>query len=112
MIDWSKETRTGFSNSTLITRTVNDVKQVSNLIDLSLRKIYTLTITIIGALIVSFSLDAKLASIILIIIPAILILGLFLTTRALPQYAHTRRDRPDQPAFPRKHKRNSSYSSF
>lgn len=90
VIDWSKETRTGFSNSTLITRTVNDVKQVSNLIDLSLRKIYTLTITIIGALIVSFSLDAKLASIILIIIPAILILGLFLTTRALPQYARIR----------------------
>lgn len=90
VIDWSKETRTGFTNSTLITRTVNDVKQVSNLIDLSLRKIYTLTITIIGALVVSFSLDAKLASMILIIIPVILILGLFLTTRALPQYARIR----------------------
>ncbi|NLB08516.1 MAG: ABC transporter ATP-binding protein [Clostridiales bacterium] len=64
IIGWSKETRTGFSDSTLITRTVNDVKQVSNLIDLSLRKIFTLTITIIGALVVSFALDAKLASII------------------------------------------------
>ncbi|MGI6091327.1 MAG: ABC transporter ATP-binding protein [Saccharofermentanales bacterium] len=90
IIDWSKETRTGFSNSTLITRTVNDVKQVSNFIDLSLRKIFTLTITVIGALIVSFALDARLASIILIIIPAILVLGLFLTTRALPQYARIR----------------------
>jgi ATP-binding cassette subfamily B multidrug efflux pump len=90
VIDWSKETRTGFSNSTLITRTVNDVKQVSNFIDLSLRKIFTLTITVIGALIVSFSLDAKLASIILIIIPAIFFWGLFLTTRALPQYARIR----------------------
>jgi len=90
IIDWSKETRTGFSNSTLITRTVNDVKQVSNLIDLSLRKIFTLTVTVIGALAVSFSLDAKLASIILIIIPAIFLLGLFLTTRALPQYARIR----------------------
>jgi ATP-binding cassette subfamily B multidrug efflux pump len=90
VIDWSKETRTGFSNSTLITRTVNDVKQVSNLIDLSLRKIFTLTITVIGALVVSFSLDAKLASIILIIIPAIFFLGLFLTTKALPQYARIR----------------------
>ena len=73
IVDWSKETRTGFSNSTLITRTVNDVKQVSNFIDLSLRKIFTLTITVIGALVVSFSLDAKLAYVILIIIPAILI---------------------------------------
>lgn len=90
IIDWSKETRTGFSNSTLITRTVNDVKQVSNLIDLSLRKIFTLTVTIIGAMAVSFSLDAKLAAIILIIIPAIFLLGLFLTTRALPQYARIR----------------------
>ena len=90
IIDWSKETRAGFSNSTLITRTVNDVKQVSNFIDLSLRKIFTLTITVIGALVVSFSLDAKLASIILIIIPAIFLLGLFLTTRALPQYARIR----------------------
>lgn len=90
IVDWSKETRTGFSNSTLITRTVNDVKQVSNFIDLSLRKIFTLTITVIGALIVSFSLDAKLASMILIIIPAIFTLGLFLTTRALPQYTRIR----------------------
>ncbi len=90
IVDWSKETRTGFSNSTLITRTVNDVKQVSNFIDLSLRKIFTLSITVIGALVVSFSLDAKLASIILIVIPAILVIGLLLTTRALPQYSRIR----------------------
>jgi ATP-binding cassette subfamily B multidrug efflux pump len=90
VLDWSKETRADFSNSTLITRTVNDVKQVSNFIDLSLRKIFTLTITVIGALAVSFSLDAKLALMILIIIPAIFLLGLFLTTRALPQYARIR----------------------
>ncbi|NLL90834.1 MAG: ABC transporter ATP-binding protein [Ruminococcaceae bacterium] len=90
VIDWSKETRADFSNSTLITRTVNDVKQVSNFIDLSLRKIFTLSITVIGALVVSFSLDAKLASIILIIIPVIFLLGLFLTTRALPQYSRIR----------------------
>jgi ATP-binding cassette subfamily B multidrug efflux pump len=90
VIGWSKETRTDFSDSTLITRTVNDVKQVSNFIDLSLRKIFTLSITVIGALVVSFSLDAKLASVILIIIPAIFLLGLFLTTRALPQYSRIR----------------------
>jgi ATP-binding cassette subfamily B multidrug efflux pump len=90
IVDWSKETRTGFSNSTLITRTVNDVKQVANFIDLSLRKIFTLSVTVIGALVVSFSLDAKLASIILIVIPAILVIGLLLTTRALPQYSRIR----------------------
>lgn len=90
IIDWSKETRVGFSNSTLITRTVNDVKQVSNFIDLFLRKIFTLTITIIGALFLAFSLDFKLASIIMIIIPAILFLAIVLTTRALPKYAKIR----------------------
>lgn len=90
IIDWSKETRTNFSNSTLITRTVNDVKQVSNFIDLSLRKIFTLTLTVIGALAVSFSLDFKLSLIILIIIPVIFLIGLFLTTKALPQYTRIR----------------------
>src|SRR5690554_2470679 len=54
IIDWSKETRGSFSNSTLVTRTVNDVKQVSILIDLFLRKIFTLTITVIGAVIIAF----------------------------------------------------------
>ena len=87
IIDWSRETRGGFSNSTLITRTVNDVKQVSILIDMSLRKIYTLTITVIGAVIISFSIDAKMASIILIIIPVIFILALSLTSKALPKYS-------------------------
>ncbi|MDI9472217.1 MAG: ABC transporter ATP-binding protein [Tissierellia bacterium] len=90
IIDWSKETRTGFSDSTLITRTVNDVKQVSTFLDLSLRKIFTLTITVIGSLVLSFSLDVQLASVILIIIPLILLLGLFLTSKALPQYARIR----------------------
>jgi len=90
IIDWSRETRGGFSNSTLITRTVNDVKQVSILIDMSLRKIYTLTITVIGAVIISFSIDAKMASIILIIIPVIFILALSLTSKALPKYSRIR----------------------
>jgi ATP-binding cassette subfamily B multidrug efflux pump len=91
IIDWSKETRGGFSNSTLITRTVNDVKQVSMLIDMSLRKIYTLTITVIGAVIISFSIDAKMALIILIIIPVIFILALRLTSKALPKYSRIRK---------------------
>ncbi len=91
IIDWSKETRGDFSNSTLITRTVNDVKQVSMLIDMSLRKIYTLTITVIGAVIISFSIDAKMALIILIIIPVIFILALRLTSKALPKYSRIRK---------------------
>lgn len=90
IIDWSRQTRLGFSNSTLITRTVNDVKQVSTFIDMSLRKIFTLTITVIGAILLSFSLDPGLASIILFIIPIILVLSLFLTSRSLPQYGRIR----------------------
>lgn len=98
IIDWSKETRGSFSNSTLVTRTVNDVKQVSILIDLFLRKIFTLTITVIGAVIIAFSIDVKMASIILIIIPIIFILALRLTTKALPKYSRIRKaiDRMNQ----------------
>lgn len=98
IIGWSKETRGGFSNSTLVTRTVNDVKQVSMLVDLSLRKIYTLTITVIGAVIISFSIDVKMAAIILIIIPIIFILALKLTSKALPKYGRIRQaiDRMNQ----------------
>lgn len=91
VIAWSKETRGSFSNSTLITRTVNDVKQVSILIDMSLRKIYTLSITVIGAVIISFSIDVKMAAIILIIIPVIFFLALKLTTKALPKYSRIRK---------------------
>ncbi|NLJ71006.1 MAG: ABC transporter ATP-binding protein [Clostridiaceae bacterium] len=91
IIDWSKETRGSFSNSTLITRTVNDVKQVSILIDMSLRKIYTLTITVIGAVIISFSIDVKMAAIILVIIPVIFVLALRLTTKAMPKYSRIRK---------------------
>lgn len=90
IIDWSKETRSGFSNSTLITRTVNDVKQVSMLIDMSLRKIFTLTITVIGAVIIAFSIDVKMTLIILIIIPVIFFLALRLTSKALPKYSRIR----------------------
>jgi ATP-binding cassette subfamily B multidrug efflux pump len=98
IIGWSKETRGGLSNSTLVTRTVNDVKQVSMLVDLSLRKIYTLTITVIGAVIISFSIDVKMAAIILIIIPVIFILALKLTSKALPKYGRIRQaiDRMNQ----------------
>ncbi len=98
IIGWSKETRGGLSNSTLVTRTVNDVKQVSMLVDLSLRKIYTLTITVIGAVIISFSIDVKMAAIILIIIPIIFILALKLTSKALPKYGRIRQaiDRMNQ----------------
>ncbi|HHU52594.1 MAG TPA: ABC transporter ATP-binding protein [Clostridiaceae bacterium] len=91
IIDWSKETRGSFSNSTLITRTVNDVKQVSILIDMSLRKIYTLSITVIGAIIISFLIDVKMAAIILVIIPVIFFLAVKLTTKALPKYSRIRK---------------------
>lgn len=91
IISWSKETRIRFSNSTLVTRTVNDVKQVSNFVDLTLRKIFTLTITVVGALLIAFSLDAKLAAVIVVIIPVVLVVGVALTTKALPHYAAIRK---------------------
>lgn len=90
VIRFSKHTRQDFSTSTLITRNINDVKQVSNFIDLSLRKIYTTSITIIGAVIIAFSLDVKLALLMFIIVPIVLIVASKLTNHAVPQYSKIR----------------------
>lgn len=90
VIQLSSHSRQDFSTSTLITRNVNDVKQVSNFIDLSLRKIYTTSITIIGAVIISFTLDARLALIMFIIVPIVLVVATKLTNDAIPQYAKIR----------------------
>lgn len=91
VINFSAQSRQDFSRSTLITRNVNDVKQVSNFIDLSLRKIYTTSITVIGAVALALALDLQLALIMLIIVPVVLFAGTRLTTNSLPQYALIRR---------------------
>jgi len=90
VIDWTGQARQAFSTSTLVTRNVNDVKQVSIFVDMALRKIYTLSITIIGAVAVAFVLDASLALLIFLIVPFVLLLTTRLTSRALPQYAKVR----------------------
>lgn len=90
VINWSAQTRQAFSTSTLITRNINDVKQVSNFIDLALRKIYTVSITIIGAVIISFTLDWELSLIMFIIVPILLVVSSQLTTRSVPQYTKIR----------------------
>ncbi|MDD4323975.1 MAG: ABC transporter ATP-binding protein [Eubacteriales bacterium] len=90
VINWSEQVRGRFSTSTLITRNVNDVRQVSNFIDMSLRKIYTLSITIIGAVIIAFTLDSQLALLIFLILPVVLFLASKLTSTALPQYGKIR----------------------
>lgn len=90
VIDWSGEIRERFSTSTLITRNVDDVKQVSNFVDLALRKIYTLTITIVGSVAIAFTLDVQLALLIFLIVPFVLLLTTRLTSAALPQYARIR----------------------
>ncbi|NLM05901.1 MAG: ABC transporter ATP-binding protein [Tissierellia bacterium] len=89
-IGWSKETRQNFSTSTLITRNINDVKQVSNFIDMSLRKLFTLTLTIVGSVFLAFSLDATMAAFMFLIIPFVLIITSLLTSRAVPQYSKIR----------------------
>lgn len=90
VINWSEQVRGTFSTATLITRNINDVKQVSNFIDMSLRKIYTLSITIIGSVIISFTLDSQLALLIFLILPAVLFVTTKLTSAALPQYGRIR----------------------
>lgn len=90
VIDWTGQARQAFSTSTLVTRNVNDVKQVSSFVDMALRKIYTLSITIIGAVAAAFTLDANLALLMFLIVPFVLLLTTRLTSKALPQYAKVR----------------------
>lgn len=90
VIDWTGQARQAFSTSTLVTRNVNDVKQVSNFVDLALRKIYTLSITVVGAVAIAFTLDARLAMWIFLIVPFVLLLTTRLTSKVLPQYAKVR----------------------
>lgn len=90
VIDWSPQARQQYSTSTLVTRAVNDVKQVSNFVDLALRKIYTVSITIIGAVVMSFILDVRLALLLLVIAPFLLIVTTRLTATASPRYVRVR----------------------
>lgn len=70
-----------FSTGSLVTRLTNDVTQVQNLVNMSLRMMFRAPFMLIGAIIMAVTMNKKLAVILLVVIP-ILILGIVLVIRA------------------------------
>src|SRR5699024_9281806 len=63
-----------FMSSSLVTRFTNDVRQLQRFIFMGLRILFKAPLTIIGAVIVSFTINFKIASIFLLTIPIALII--------------------------------------
>lgn len=75
-----------FSTGSLVTRLTNDVTQVQNLVNMSLRMVLRAPGMLIGALIMAIAMNAKLALIILIIIPILVVIIVFVIRLAFPRF--------------------------
>ncbi|MBQ7841315.1 MAG: ABC transporter ATP-binding protein [Lachnospiraceae bacterium] len=75
-----------FSTGSLITRITNDITQIQNFVQTLLRGFFRSPVMLIGALIMSFSLNAQLAMVIFIVVPILgLAIALIIKT-ASPRY--------------------------
>ncbi len=73
-----------FSTSSLITRTNNDVTQIQNFIVMFLRVILMAPIMCIGGILMAFSKDSTMSSIIFLSIPVLIILIFLISKKAIP----------------------------
>ena len=71
-----------FHTSSLITRLTNDVVQLQNLVMMSLRILVRAPLLFIGGIVMAVSINAKLSSIFLLIIPPLILLFLLFARRA------------------------------
>ncbi len=75
-----------YSTGSLVTRLTNDITQVQNLINMSLRMMLRAPGMLIGALIMAITMNAKLALVVLAVIPVlVLLIGLVIKT-AFPRF--------------------------
>ncbi len=75
-----------FTTGSLITRITNDITQVQNFAQTLLRGMFRSPIMLIGALVMSFSLNAKLALVILVIMPVLAVTIAVIICLASPRY--------------------------
>ena len=75
-----------FETSSLITRLTNDIVQVQNLVMLGLRLFVRAPLLIIGGVIMTIAINAKLARILLVAIPVLLVCMVFTITKAFPLF--------------------------
>ena len=75
-----------FSTGSLVTRLTNDITQVQNFINMMLRMMLRAPGMLIGALIMAILLNAKLALIILFVIPVLVLVLLFVIKKGFPRF--------------------------
>lgn len=75
-----------FSTGSLVTRLTNDIQQVQNVMLMALKLMLRAPGLLIGALIMAFTMNAKLAVIILIVIPILTLTIVFILKTAFPRF--------------------------
>lgn len=75
-----------FSTGSLVTRLTNDVQQIQNVLMMALRMLLRAPGMLIGALFMAFTMNAKLAMVILIVIPVLTIVIAILLKIAFPRF--------------------------
>ncbi len=76
----------GFSTGSLVTRLTNDITQMQNMVNMSLRMMLRAPGMMIGAIIMAFMMNAKLALIILIVMPLLMIAIAIVIRLAFPKF--------------------------
>lgn len=75
-----------FSTGSLITRLINDVTQIQNVVMISLRLAFRAPGMLIGSLVMAFILDKQLATVLVVIIPVLAIVVGIILKLALPRF--------------------------
>ena len=75
-----------FSTGSLVTRLTNDVTQVMNFVNQLLRMTLRAPGMLIGAVIMAFTINSKLALIIIIVIPILVATIVFVISKAFPRF--------------------------
>lgn len=75
-----------FSTGSLVTRLTNDITQVQNLINMSLRMMLRAPGMLIGALFMAFMMNSQLALVVLVVIPILIILIAIIIKTAFPRF--------------------------
>ncbi len=75
-----------FSTGSLVTRLTNDITQVQNMVNMSLRMLLRAPGMLIGAVIMAFVMNARLAVIILVVIPILVVTIAIVIKMAFPRF--------------------------
>jgi len=81
---FSLEDIEAFGIASLITRTTNDVNQIQQALMMTLRMVVMAPVMAIGSMIMAFSKNARLSSILFVSIPILLLVVYFITRKAIP----------------------------